>query len=189
MIVDFNIPNNALIHWLRNTNGVWREPSKSHVGKFDMGVACCLSKNNKTCRFCIFILPLKAVNHSSMFCDVIHTFLLDLHSTGSFRMSRFQKHRGFAALPITWGFSISPDIKPQRKTVNLSFYSFPPKHFSPFRHSDLFGSAWKNSPVSSLFAMFSGSYSWIMDGRLSTHCSVLSLFISLDSQQISLKTI
>ena len=148
-----------------------------------------LSKNNKTCWFCIFILLLKAVNHSSMFCDVIHTFLLDLHSTGSFRMSRFQKHRGFAALPITWGFSISPDIKPQRKTVNLSFYSFPPKHFSPFRHSDLFGSAWKNSPVSSLFAMFSGSYSWIMDGRLSTHCSVLSLFISLDSQQISLKTI
>ena len=142
-----------------------------------------LSKNNKTCWFCIFILLLKAVNHSSMFCDVIHTFLLDLHSTGSFRMSRFQKHRGFAALPITWGFSISPDIKPQRKTVNLSFYSFPPKHFSPFRHSDLLGSAWKNSPVSWLFAMFSGSYPWIMDGNLAIHSSIVSLFTSLDSPQ------
>jgi len=148
-----------------------------------------LSKNNKTCWFCIFILLLKAVNHSSMFCDVIHTFLLDLHSTGSFHMSRFRKHRGFAALPITRGFSISPDIKPHSKTVNLSFYSFPPKHFSPFRHTDLFGSVWKNSPVSSPFAMFSGSYSWIMDGCLSTHCSVVKLFTSLDSQQISLNTI
>ena len=42
MTVDFNIPNNALINWLRNTSGVWREPSKSHVGKFDMGVARCV---------------------------------------------------------------------------------------------------------------------------------------------------
>jgi len=100
-----------------------------------------LSKNNKTCRFCIFILPLKAVNHSSMICDVIHAFLLDLHSTGSFRMSRFRKHPGLAALPITKAFSISPDIKPHRKTVSLSLHSFPPEHFSPFRHSDLRGSA------------------------------------------------
>ena len=74
-----------------------------------------LSKNNKTCQFYIFILPLKAVNHSSMICDVIHAFLLDLHSTGSFRMSRFRKHRGFAALRITKCFSISPDIKPHKK--------------------------------------------------------------------------
>ena len=74
-----------------------------------------LSKNNKTCWFCIFILPLKAINHASMICDVIHAFLLDLHSTGSFRMSRFRKHRGFAALPITKGFSVSPDIKPDKK--------------------------------------------------------------------------
>jgi len=42
MIVDFNILNDALIHWLRNSSGVWREPSKSHVGKFDKGVACCV---------------------------------------------------------------------------------------------------------------------------------------------------
>ena len=108
-----------------------------------------LSKNNKTCRFCIFILPLKAVNHSSMICDIIHAFLLDLHSTGSFCRSRFRKHHGFAALLITKGFSISPDIKPHRKTVNLSLQSFPPEHFSPFIHNDLFGSARKNSPVSS----------------------------------------
>ena len=107
-----------------------------------------LSKNNKTCRFCIFILPLKAVNHFSMICDVIHAFLLDLHSTGSFRLSRYRKHRGFAALPITKIFSISPDIKPHRETVNLSLQSFPPEHFAPFRHNDLFGSAQKNSPVS-----------------------------------------
>jgi len=80
---------------------------------------------------------------------VIHAFLLDLHSTGSFCMSMFRKHRGFAALPITKGFSISPDIKPHRKTVNLSFHSFPPEHFSPSRRNDLFGSAQKNSPVSS----------------------------------------
>jgi len=108
-----------------------------------------LSRNNKTCRFCIFILPLKSVNHSSMICDVIHAFLLDLHSTGSFRMSRFRKHHGFAALPITKGFSISPDIKSHRKTVNLSLQSFPPKHFSPFRHNEIFNSARKNSPLSS----------------------------------------
>jgi hypothetical protein len=136
--MDFNIPNDALIHWLRNTSGVWGEPSKSHVGKFGMGAACCvmqfggnqasrtlgnsiggwhvaLSNNNKTCRFCIFILSLIAVNQSSMFCDVIHVFLSDLHSTGSFRMSMFRKHLGFAALPITKGFSTSPDIKPHRK--------------------------------------------------------------------------
>jgi len=148
-----------------------------------------LSKNNKTCRFCIFILPLKAVNHSYMICGVIHDFLLDLHSTGSFRMSRFRKNHGFAALPITKGFSISPDIKPHRKTVTLSLQSFPPEHFSPFRHSVLFGSARKNSPVSSPFAMFSGSYPWIMDGNLATHSSIVSLFTSLDSPQISLKTI
>ena len=89
-----------------------------------------LSKNNKTCRFCIFILPLKAVNHSSIICDIIHVFLLDLHSTGSFHMSRFRKHGDFAALPITKGFSISPDIKPalnkvtkelrRRKKINLT---------------------------------------------------------------------
>ena len=108
-----------------------------------------LSKNKKTCRFCIFIQPLKAVNHSSMIFDVIHAFLLDLHSTGSFRMSRFRKHHGFAALPITKGFSISPDIKPHRKTASLSLHSFPPEHFSAFRHNDLFGSSRKNSPVSS----------------------------------------
>ena len=90
-----------------------------------------LSKNYKTCRFCIFILPLKAVNHSSMICDVIHVFLLDLHSTGSFRMSRFRKHRGFAALSITKCFSSSPDIRPHRKTVNFSLQNFPPEHFSP----------------------------------------------------------
>ena len=47
------------------------------------------------------------------------------------------------------GFSISPDIKPHRKTVNLSLQSFPPEYFSPFGHNDLFGSARKNSPVSS----------------------------------------
>ena len=87
----------------------------------------------QTCRFCIFILPLKAVNHSSMICDVIHAFLFDLHPTGSFRMSRFRKHRGFAVLPITKGFSVTLDIKPHRKTVNLPLQSFPPEHFSPFR--------------------------------------------------------
>jgi hypothetical protein len=27
---------------LRNTSGVWREPSKLHVGKFNMGVARCV---------------------------------------------------------------------------------------------------------------------------------------------------
>ena len=148
-----------------------------------------LSKNNKTCWFCIFILLLKAVNHSSMFCDVIHTFLLDLHSTGSFHMSRFRKHRGFAVLPITKVFSISPDIKPYIKTVSPSLHSFPPEHFSPFRHSDLFGSTRKNSPVSSAFAVCSGSCSWIMDGNLATHSSIVSLFTSLDSPQSSLKTI
>jgi hypothetical protein len=92
---------------------------------------------------------LKAVNQSSMIFDVIHAFLLDLHSTGSFCMSRFQKHRGFAALPVTKGFSISPDIKPHGKTANLSLHGFPPEHFSPFRHNDLFRSTRKNSPVSS----------------------------------------
>jgi hypothetical protein len=40
---------------------------------------------------------MKAVNYSSMICDVIHAFLSDLHSTGIFRMSIFRKHRGFAA--------------------------------------------------------------------------------------------
>src|SRR5215469_16732850 len=74
---------------------------------------------------------LKAVDHSSMMCDVTHAFLLALHSTGSFRMSRFRKHHGFAALLITKGFSVSPDIKPHRNTVNLSLHSFPPEHFSP----------------------------------------------------------
>ena len=108
-----------------------------------------LSKNNKTWRFWIFFQPQKDVNHSSMICDVIHAFLLDLHSMGSFRMSRFRKHRGFAALLITKGFSISPGIKPRRKRVKLSLQSFPPEHFSPFRHNDLFRSARKNSPVSS----------------------------------------
>src|SRR5215469_8496764 len=76
---------------------------------------------------------LKAVNHSSMICDVIRAFLLNLHSTGSFCMSRFRKRRGFAALPITKGFSVSPEIKPHRNTVNLSLHTFPPEHFSPFR--------------------------------------------------------
>ena len=111
--------------------------------------------------------------------------LLDLHSTGSFRMSRFRKHRGFAALPITNGFSISPDIKPHRNTVNISLHSFPPKLFSPFRHSDLFGSARKNSPVSSPFAMFSVSYPWIMVGSLAIQSSMVSLFTLLDSPQSS----
>lgn len=147
-----------------------------------------LSENNKTCRFCTFILPLKAVNHSSMICEVIHAFLSDLHSTGSFCMSMFRKHRGFAALPITKAFSISPDTKPHRKTVNLFLHSFPPEHFSPFTHSDFFRSAQKNSPVSSLFVMFSGSYPSIMDGNLATHSSMVSLFTSLDSPQCSLKT-
>jgi len=147
--VDFNFPNDALIHWLRNTSGVWREPSKLHIGKFDMGVECCLIQEQQNMPVLHFYSPLKAVNNSSMICDVIHAFLLDLHSTGSFRMSRFRKHRCFATLPITKGFSISPDIKPHRKTVNLSLQSFPPKHFSPFRHNDLFGSARKNSRVSS----------------------------------------
>ena len=64
-------------------------------------------------------------------------------------MSRFRKHRGFTSLPITTRFSISPDIKTHRKTVSLSLQSFPPKHFSPFRHNALFGSARKNSPFSS----------------------------------------
>src|SRR5215469_5697799 len=142
---------------------------------------------------------LKAINHSSMICDVIRAFLLDLHSTGSFRMSRFRKRRGFAALPITKGFSVSLDIKPHRNAVNLikphrnavnlSLHRFPPEHFSPFRHSVLFGSARKNSPVSSPFAMFSGSYLWIMDGNLATHSSIVWLFTSLDSPQSSLKTI
>ena len=147
--MDFNIPNDALIYWLRNTSGVWREPSKSHVGKSDKGVACCVIQEQQNMPVCIFILPLKAVNHSSMMCDVIHAFLLDLHLTGSFRMSSFRKHRGFDALPITKCFFISPDIKPHRKTVNLSLQSFPPEHFSHFRHNNLFGSARKNSPVSS----------------------------------------
>lgn len=128
-----------------------------------------LSKNNNTWRFCLFILPLKAINHSSMICDVIHDFLLDLHSTGSFCKSMFLKHR--AALPITKGFSISPDINPHRKTVNLSLHNFPPEHFSPFKQSDLFGSARNNSPVSSPFAMFSGSYPSIIEGNLATHAS------------------
>src|SRR5215469_232984 len=132
---------------------------------------------------------LKAVNHSSMMCDVTHVFLLALHSTGSFRKSWFRKHRGFADLPITKGFSVSPDIKPHRNTVNLSLHSFPPEHFSPFRYSLLFGRARKNSPVSSPFAMFSGSYPWITDGNLATHSSIVSLFTSLDSPQSSLKTI
>ena len=108
-----------------------------------------LSKNNYTCRFCIFILPLKAFNIYSMICDVIHSFFLYLHSTESSRMSRFREHRGFAALPITKGFFISPGIKPHIKTVNTSLQSFPPEHFSPFKHNDLFGNGRKNSPVSS----------------------------------------
>src|SRR5215469_16551121 len=108
-----------------------------------------------------------------MICDVIHAFLLDLHSTECFRMSRFRKHRGFAALAITKGFSVSPDIKPHRNTVKLSLHSFPPEHFSPFKHSDLFGSARKNSPVSSPFAMFSGSYPWIMYSNLATHAAIV----------------
>jgi len=128
-------------------NPYWR--AKIALIIYDSGLHVASSKNYKTCQFCIFILPLKAVNHSSMICDVIHIFLLDLHSTGSFRMSRFRKHLGFAALPITKGFSISPDIKPHRKTFNLSLQSFPPEHFSPFRQNDLFGSARKNRPVSS----------------------------------------
>ena len=90
-------------------------------------------RTTKHAGFCIFILPLKAVNHSSMICDLIHAFLLDLNSTGSLRMSRFRKHHGFAALPITKGFSISRDIKPHRKTVSLSLHSFPPEQFSPVR--------------------------------------------------------
>src|SRR5215469_6377644 len=79
--------------------------------------------------------------------------------------------------------------KPHRNTVNLSLHSFSPEHFSPFRYSLLFGSARKNSPVSSPFAMFSGSYPWIMDGNLATHSSKVSLFTSLDSPQNSLNTI
>jgi hypothetical protein len=44
--VDFNIPNYALIHWLTNTDGVWVEPSKLHVGNFNMVVAasCIIQK-------------------------------------------------------------------------------------------------------------------------------------------------
>jgi len=68
-------------------------------------------------------------------------------------------------------------------------HSFPPEHFPTFRHRDLFGGARKNSPVTSPFAMFSGSYPWIMDGNLATHSSIVSLFTSLDSPQSSLKTI
>src|SRR5215469_1113248 len=104
-------------------------------------------------------------------------------------MSRFRKHRGFVALTITKGFSVSPDIKPHRNTVNLSLHSFPPEYISPFRHSVLFGSARKNGPVSLPFAMFSVSYPWIMDGNLATHSSIVSLFTSLDSPQSSLKII
>jgi len=84
---------------------------------------------NDGCLFSIFILPLKAVNNSSMICDVIHAFSLDLHSIGIFIMSRFQKHPGFAALRVTKGLPISPDIKPHRKTVNLSCTVFHPNIF------------------------------------------------------------
>ena len=127
--MDFNIPNDALIHWLRNTVMFGGNQASRTLESLIWGWNVALSKK-KTCRFCIFFLPLKAVNHSSMICDVIHAFLLYLHSTGSFHMSRFRKRRGFAALPITKGFSISPDIKPalskvtkelrRRKKMNLT---------------------------------------------------------------------
>jgi len=143
-----------------------------------------LSKNNKTCWFCIFILPLKAVNHSSMICDIIHAILLELHSTRSFRMSRFWKHHGFASLLITKGFSISPDIKPHRKTVNLSLHGF-----SPFRHSDLFGRAWKNSPSHHHSLYFHVHIPGLWMAILSTHSSIVLVFTSLDPPQSSLKTI
>jgi hypothetical protein len=102
-------------------------------------------------------------------------------------MYTFRKHRGSAALPITKGFSISPDRKPHRKTVSLSLYSFAPELFSAFRQNNLFGSALMNSLVPSPFAVFSVSYPLIMDGNLATHSSKFSLFTSLDSPQSSLK--
>ena len=120
-----------------------------------------LSKNNKTWWFCIFILPMKAVNHSSMICDVIHAFLLYLHSTGSFRSPNFG--RIVALLPCR-SLRVSPFHLTQNhiKKQSLFLCSFPPKHFSPFRHSDLFGSTQKNSliTVCYVFRFISLDYGW-----------------------------
>jgi hypothetical protein len=151
--VDFNILNDAMNHWLSNISGVWLDPSKLQVRKFDMGMTCC-----------IFILP------------------LDLHSAVSFHMSMFGKHCGFDTLPIVKGISTSNDIKSQRKQ-QFFFFSFLPEHFSPFRHCIVFGSAWKDSPVSSPFAVFSDSYTTFMVGHLATHSSMVSLVTSFDSSQ------
>ena len=127
--MDFNIPNYALIHLLRTLVVFGGNQASRTLENLMWGWHVALSKINKTCRFCIFIPPLKAVNHSSMICDVILAFLLDLHSTRSYRMSRFRKHRGFAALPITKGFSISPDIKPQ----SVFFAEFSTRTFFTFQ--------------------------------------------------------
>jgi hypothetical protein len=49
----------------------------------------------------------------------------------------FLKQHGLAACPLTKGFSISPVIKQQRKTVSLSLQSFASEHFLPFKHTVL----------------------------------------------------
>ena len=145
-----------------------------------------LSRNSRTWRPCCFILPLKAISHSSISCDVIHAFLFDCHSTGRFLLFIFLKHLGLLAFPITRGFSISPVMNPQRKTVSLSFDSFPPEHFSPFRQSVLLGSARKNKPVSSPFAILQGSYPSVMVDSFVFHSAIVSSLISFYSPQTSL---
>lgn len=50
-------------------------------------------------------------------------------------MSLLLKHGGLAALSTTTGFPISPLIKPQKKTVDLSFKGFLTEHLSPFKQS------------------------------------------------------
>jgi hypothetical protein len=67
------------------------------------------------------------------------------------------EHRGLAEFPMTRDCPISPVMNPHKNMVSRFFESFPPEHFSSFKQRVLFGSAWKNNPVSSQLAMSFGS--------------------------------
>ena len=54
--------------------------------------------------------------------------IINRQITGRFVTSMFLKHLRFLALPITIGFSFSPDALQQNITVNRSFAILPPLH-------------------------------------------------------------
>lgn len=91
---------------------------------------------------------------------------------------------GFADLPMMIGFPFPPLALMKNAHISLSFDFLPPVKLWEASVGDLFGSALKNWPVSSMFQMSRGCHPCKITGSLSIHESTITSLTS-DSPEIN----